>query len=178
MTTFDLTDVHQFTADIGIRIERCFNGERTGCAALDDALKSDAILCREFVDGVRQWKDAVFCGRAEFDPEVEAVLKDEGRRLHARALDRYLHGRQSAASCDPLENLDAVAAALRELERLLAVWVTPKLAVGPSARRRFLPGQTASEEEIQQIGSLPPLPANWEPVDPGQRAIFEKLRKS
>ena len=120
----------------------------------------------------------MFHGRAAFDPEVEAIWKEEGRRLRSAAQDRYLHGRQSQASCDPLENLDALAAALRELERLLAVWGPPGLAAGPSARRRFMPGQAATEEEVRRVASLPSLPADWQPDDPGQRANFQKLRKS
>jgi hypothetical protein len=178
MTTFNLAEVHDFTAGIGTRMERCLHGEGAEWATLDDALKNYARLCREFIDGVRQWKDAIFHGRAEFDPQVEVLLKEEGRRLHSGALDRYTHGRQSEVSSSPSENLDALAAALRDLERLLAFWVTPKIAVGPSATRWKYPHQAATEEEIRQVATLPPLPADWEPIDPDQRERFRKLRKS
>ena len=79
MTTFDLAEVREFAAEIGTRIDRYLDGEGTERAALDDALENYARLCRDFIAGVGQWKDAVFHGRAAFDPEVEAIWKEEGR---------------------------------------------------------------------------------------------------
>jgi hypothetical protein len=68
-------------------------------------------------------------------------------------------------------------AAFSELDRLLNRWVTPKLAVGPSATRWKYPYQAATEEEIRQVAALPPLPADWEPIDLDQRERFRGQRK-
>ena len=62
-----------------------------------------------------------------------------------------------------MENLAALEAALGDLDRLLMGWVTPRLVVGPSARRRFMPHQAATEEELQRVASLT---ANRQPDDP------------
>jgi hypothetical protein len=167
MTTFDLADVHRFTGEIGIRMDR----------TLGAALRHYAEICREFRDGLRGWGRAVFAGRVEYDPEVERVWLDEGRRLHARASDVYAHSRGSAASRDSLENLAALEAALGGLDRLLTEWVTPGPAIGPSAGRWRFPDQAATEDERRRIASLPPLPGDWEPDDPGQRARYREFRR-
>jgi hypothetical protein len=178
MTTYDLAEVRDFTAGIGTRMDRCLNGEGTDCAAPDAALRHYAELCREFCDQVRRWGDAVFSGRVEFDPEVERVLKEEGWRLHSRVMEALSHTEMTGTQRDTLSELTASQIALSELDRLLNGWVTPKLAVGPSATRWKYPDQAATEEEIRQVASLPPLPADWEPDDPGQPAVFREIRRS
>jgi hypothetical protein len=178
MTTFDLAGVHEFTADIGTRMDRCDDGEGAECATLDHVLRHYAQLSCEFIEGVRRWGDAVFSGRAKFDPEVERVWKEEGWRLHARAMELLGRGQGTAGSGSILEGRQALQSALWDLDRLLRGWVAPKLAVGPSARRRLVPGQAATAEELRQVASLPPLPADWEPDEPGQRALFRKIRES
>lgn len=178
MTRFDLAGVHEFTVGIGTRMDQCDDGEGAECATLDSALRRYAKLCCEFIEGVRGWGDAVFSGRAKFDPEVERVWRDEGQRLQTRAMELLGRGQRIEGPCYTLEGRQTLQSALWDLDRLLRGWVTPKPAVGPSARRRFIPGQAATEEELRQVASLPPLPAEWEPDEPGQRALFRKIRKS
>jgi hypothetical protein len=178
MTTFDLAEVRDFTADIDARMDRCDNGEEMECTTEDIALRRYAEFCCELRDGLRRWGQAVFSGRVAFDPEVERDLLDAARRLYSRALDAYTRGRQSEAPCYTLENLDTLAAALWDLDRLLKGWVTPQLAVGPAAKRWQYPDQAATEAERQRVASLPPLPDDWEPDDPRQRALYRKLRRS
>ena len=95
MTRFDLAGVHEFTVGIGTRMDQCDDGEGAECATLDNALRRYAKLCCEFIEGVRGWGDAVFSGRAKFDPEVERVWRDEGQRLQARAMELLGAGRGS-----------------------------------------------------------------------------------
>jgi hypothetical protein len=177
MTRFDLAEVRDFTAGIGTRIDRCLAGAGTECAPMDAALRHFADLCREFCDQVRRWGDAVFSGRVEFDPEVERILKEEGWRLHSRVTEARDRAETNGMRHDSLSGQNALQAAFSELDRLLNRWVTPKLAVGPSATRWKYPHQAATEEEIRQVAALPPLPADWEPIDPDQRERFRGQRK-
>jgi hypothetical protein len=82
MTTFDLSEVRDFAANLGARMDRCDNGEGMECANLDGTLRQYAILCCEFCEHVRQWGRAIFTGQAAFDPEVERTWLDEGIRLY------------------------------------------------------------------------------------------------
>jgi hypothetical protein len=144
MITFDMSEVSNFTADIDARMDR----------TLDETLRHHAELCREFRDGLRRWGRAVFSGRVEFNPDVERVWLEDGRRLYSRARDVYASGRKSAGLRDTLENLAVLETALGDLDRLLTGWVTPRPAIGPSARRRLMPGQAATDEELQRVASL------------------------
>jgi hypothetical protein len=176
MMTFDLAEVRGFAADLDLGMDQCDNGDGTGCATLDAALRSCADLCREFCDQVRRWGDAVFSGRVAFDPEVERVLKEEGQRLYARALEISNDGRMAGSSPESVEGNQSLQAALWDLDRLLKGWVTPQRAVGPAARQWLIPGSAATEEGRQRVASLPPLPENWQPSDPRLQAMYLKAR--
>jgi hypothetical protein len=178
MTTFDLAEVRDFAADLDAKMTRCDNGEGMECATLSDALQRYAELCCKFIDVVRQWGRAVFTGRAEFDPEVERILKEEGSRLQSRARDLCGRGQRAEGTCYTLEGARFLQAALWELDRLLNPWVSPALAVGPLARRKRPLDLAEVEEARHRVASLPPLPAEWEPADPQLRAMYRKLRTS
>jgi hypothetical protein len=179
MTTFDLAEVRGFAADLDARMNRCDNGEGMECANLDDTLRHYATLCCEFREGVRQWGRAVFAGRVAFDPEVERVWLDEGCRLYSRAVETLAYGQKAEAEgpCYLLDGQAVLQAALWDLYQLLEGWVTPKLAVGPSARQGLALTPAAAEEARRRIDSLPPLPADWQPADPRQQRQFKMLRK-
>jgi hypothetical protein len=144
MITSDLSEVSHFTADIDARMDR----------TLDDTLRHYAALCHEFRDGLRRWGRAVFAGRVEFKPEIEQVWLEDGRRIYSRAMAVHASGLKSAGPRATLENLASLEAALDDLDRLLSGWVTPQLAVGPSARRRLMPDHAATEEEIRRVALL------------------------
>jgi len=177
MTTFDLSEVRRFAADLDARMNRCDNGEGMECATLDDSLLHYAALCWEFREGVRQWGRAVFSGRVKFDPEVEIVLIGEGTRLYKRADERFAYSRQEEADCFSLDNTTRLGAALKTLSQLLNPWITPKLAVGPSARQELSLTPSVAEEVRRRIEALPPLPVEWQPVDPKQQTQFKKLSR-
>ena len=178
MTTFDLTDVRRFAADLGARMDRCDNGEGMECANLDATLRHYAGLCCEFRECVRAWGRSVFAGRVTFDPETERVWREEGARLYARSTQHLADGQQAEGGCYTLEGQHALRSALWGLDQLLSGWVTPKLSVGPAARLGSTLTGTALEAAKERAAALPPLPADWQPADPRQQALFKKYRSS
>jgi len=176
LTTFDLAEVRGFAADLDVRMDRCDNGEGLACANLDGTLRHYAEVCCEFCQQARQWGRAIFVGQVAFDPEVERIWLDKGILLYRRAAELWACGQQKAGDCFVLEGGAALGSALWRLERLLAGWVTPKLAAAPLARQGVALTPAAAEEVRKRIHALPPLPADWQPIDPRQQARFKKLR--
>jgi hypothetical protein len=177
MTTFDLAEVRGFVTALDSQMERCDNGEGMACANLDDALRHYAALCCELREGVRQWGREVFAGRVAFDPEVERVWRTESTRLYDRAVEMLAYGRKAEIACYHLDGRAALRSALWDLHQLLDGWVTPKLAVGPSARRGRPLGPAAAEDARRRMDALPPLPADWRPADPRQGRQYDRLRQ-
>jgi hypothetical protein len=178
MTTFDLVEVQGFTADIHARMDRRDNGEGSECAALEADLRRYAELCREFCNPIRKWGLSVFSGRVEFDPAVEQVLREDGKELYSRAMELWRSSQTlPTTQIHPDEQVD-LKDALGELDRLVNRWITPKLAVGPSARLWMIPGFAATEEEIARVAALPVLPVDWQSGDPRQHEGSRKLPTS
>jgi hypothetical protein len=179
MTTFDLAEVRKFATELNSRMDQCDNGEGMECATLDAVLRYYARTCCQFREEVRRWGREVFAGRVAFDPAVEKLWLEEGIRLISRASAMYDHGEKAEGPCHTLEGQRDLGAALYDFYQLLTGWVTPKRGVGPSARHG-LPLDSATAERVsQRIAFLPPLPANWQPNDLKQRAVYrKKLRTS
>jgi hypothetical protein len=177
MTTFDLADVRRFTADLDARMDQCDNGEGMECANLDGTLRHYAALCCEFCEQVRQWGRAIFYGQAAFDPKVESLWLEEGMELYRRASELWAYGQEMEGECFVLQNGAALGSALWRLERLLAGWVTPQPAIAPLARHGVGLSGAAKEETRKRLDALPPLPADWQPIDPRRRPLFKKLQK-
>ena len=159
-------------------MDRYDNGEGIECATLDAALLHYADTCYQFRNAVRQWKRAVFRGRSEYDPVFNRSLRCVGNRLRARAAEMLRLGQQFDGKCDPLQGQTKLQNAVRDLDKLLTGWVTPKLAVSPAPRRWSMPDSGSTDESRRAIAALPPLPADWEPDDPDQQARFRELKKS
>ncbi|MHB1558262.1 MAG: hypothetical protein ACYC61_12445 [Isosphaeraceae bacterium] len=178
MRAFGPDEVHSFTASLTAQMDRCDSGEGTECATLDAALTRYAGICCEFREAVRQWARAVFSGRVEFDPSIESFWIKEGFRLYMRAMETWRRGQKAEVSCFILEGKTLLQAALWDLHRLLSGWVTPRLAVGPSARQH-LDLEPANVQQIRrQVATLPPLPSDWQPDDVRQQALYRMLRSS
>jgi hypothetical protein len=177
MTTFDLADVRRFTTDLDARMDLCDHGEGMECMNLDGTLRHYAVFCCEFCERVRQWGRAIFYGQAAFDPEVERLWLDEGIELYRRASDLWAYGQEMQGECFVLQNGAALGSAVWRLERLLSAWVTPKLATAPLARNGVNLSQAAKEEFQNRVNALPPLTADWQPIDLRRRSLFRKLQK-
>ncbi len=177
MTTFDLVQVQDFVASIDARMGPDLNGARDNHAALATALREHGELCHEFTEKVRAWGQAVFSGRIEFDPEVESVVRAEGARLANRVADLEKLGLAAGLADVTLGAMDAFRSAVERMNRLLNHWVRPQLAVGPGPRHWRHVTPEMIEEARRRVAALPPLPADWLPDDPEQRARFQKLRK-
>jgi hypothetical protein len=147
------------------------------CASLDDTMRYYAGLCHELREKVRQWGREVFAGRVAFDPEVEKVWLDEIFRIYGTSVEAMAYGRAAEEECFILEGAQALRAALWDLECLLQNWRSPTLSVSPSARLGLPLQPTAALAARRRIESLPPLPANWQPIDSGQNSKYLKLQK-
>ena len=176
MKTFDLAEIRKFANRLDASMDRCDNSEGMECANVDDTLLHYARLCRQFHGQVRQWGRAVFAGLAEFDPEVERVLLEQGKRLLQNAMETLAHAKEVEDDCYILDGKCKLEAALLGLHQQLCGWVTPKLAIGPSARQRL--DASATEEMRKRVESLSPLPADWAPADPRQLMQYKKVRNS
>ncbi len=178
MTAFDLAEVRDFAAGLNQGMDRCENGDGVECATLDETLLEYARLCCDFSSQVRRWGREVFAGRVAFDPDVERVFREEGDLLYSRAFEMWTHARKAETPRNTLDVQSTLQAALWDLGRLIHGWVTPGLAVGPSARQGLVLSAAAADEARKRIASAPPLPANWQPDDVRQQATYRKLRKS
>lgn len=177
MTTFEFAAVRGFADDLNARLSRCDNGEGMECATLDDSFRHYATVCRELRENIRRWGRAVFAGRVAFDPEVERVWLTEAKALSNRAVLLLSDGRRAGDNCCwALDGRVALQAALYELNDLITDWVTPQRSVGPAARLGLPLDPAAAEEAQRRLDALPPLPSDWQPADPVQRARLGKLR--
>ncbi len=138
MTTFDLAEVRNFTADIDARLKQCDTGEGMGCSDIEGSLRHYATECRVFRKGVCNWALAVFGGRIAFDAEVEEFVLSEGQRLLGRAVAKADYADRMEHGCYMLEGRIALREALKDLARLLNPWVRPQLSIGPAARVKLI----------------------------------------
>lgn len=176
MISFELPEVRRFTDALDARMNECDNGEGMDCANLDGSLRHYAGLCFEFCENVRQWGRAVFYGQVAFDSAVEELWLDEGVELYRRASQLWSYGQNQQGECFILDNGAALGSSLWQLERLLRGWVSPKPATS-SLARNGVTGTPAAKEQIQKnIDALQPLPADWQPIDPRRRPLFNKVR--
>ena len=105
-------------------------------------------------------------------------MAGRGGDLFSRAMQLWEIGRSAEVPCWDLSGQSRLEAALWNLHQLRDGWVTPKLAVGPSARQGY-PGSAAEQKALRQkIAALPPLPANWTPDDQRQSLLFKQMHAS
>ncbi len=175
MTTFDIAEVLNFTADIDARLKQCDNGEGMDCWSLDGSLRFYATLCREFRAGVRAWGRAVFGGYVEFDPEVEKIVLRDCKRLLALATAKAAHAEAMEFGCYTLDGRTTLQSALWDLSRLMNGWVTPGLSVSPGPRVRLHHTPEQLEAIRLRLAAMPSLPADWLPDDPVQRREFQRI---
>lgn len=174
MTTFDYQQVRKFADGLNAELDQCENGEGIQCFSLDSTLIFCADRCYEFSKELRQWGRGVFSGQVAFDPDAEQLWKAELLRLYTRAAALLATAKQAEDMCFVLDGQQKLGAALFRLAQFIHPWVTPKLAVAPSARQVL--GDDFVDEVKRQIASLPSLPADWMPVEARQAKRFKKLK--
>ena len=168
MTTYASAEVRDVTDNINARMLSYPPDDGMGCATLDAGLRRYNELCRELCVHIREWRDAVFCGRVDVDPDVERLWRDGGSWLQKQATWAWQCGQGAEAEGFLLEELSLLQSALDDLRGLLQGWVTPKLAVGPSPRRWRYPDQAATEEERRRVAALSSRSAGASSRSPGQ----------
>ena len=173
MTTFDLAAVQSFVADLDARMTPVATTTTTPAPPdRDGMLRDHAALCHEFVEEIRAWGQAVFTGRIGFEEPVEVVFRAEGARLAARAAT--LQG-DMALTEDPIL-IEDFRENVARLNKFLDQWIRPQLAVSPGPRSWMHITPEMAETIRRRVAELPPLPADWLPDDPDQRARLLALR--
>jgi hypothetical protein len=157
MVIFDSKQVRDYAASVNAELDRC---EREGmlCSDLDSSLSCCADLCCKFAGELRRWAQDVFHGRVAFDATTEQFWKAELMRIYERAHTFWSQGRLHEESCFVLDGLKKLESLLWTLKQLINGWVSPKLAVAPSARQQ-LPAHLVDQAR-QRVPSLPPLPVD------------------
>jgi hypothetical protein len=174
LATFDVTAVRHFTEELNERLRVCDTGEGMVCSTLDDSITFHVKLCEEFWTGINQWARAVFTGKIKLDLDVEEIFKSEAQKLLEHAKPVAARGRAMNWQCYELAGLNALHFHIVGLDYLLENWVSPKSAVGPAPRVQLTDATT--DQVIQHLARLAPLPSDWHPTDPEQLAVFQKHR--
>ena len=172
--TLDLTAVRRFTEDLNDRLRRCDNGEGIICSSLDESINHYVHLCEELRAYVNQWARAVFEGQVAFEQAVEALLKEETRRLLQRSKQVAARGRAMDGECYVLQGLNSLHRHIADFDYLLENWVSPRLAVSPTPRVQL--SHAVERQVLERLGKLSALPADWRPADAEQLRFFEKER--
>lgn len=178
MTTFDLAEVSDYAADLEARRVRCDNGEGMECANLDAELLHYTGLCREYLVNCRDWYRGVFSGRLRCEPAVERVWREYGQRLLNGSAEKLRRAEADDGVCYIVSGQSRFADVVRELERFVSNWVTPTLAVAPSARRKLNLTDAEIAEVRRRLDDMPPVPADWQPRDVTLRDRLDSTRAS
>ena len=174
MTTLDLASVRGYTKDLEDKIRQCDNGEGMRCADLDDRIDHYVKLFEQVRENIDRWARAVFTGRIEFDQEVEGAFLAQIDLLLDRANPVAAHGRQMNGWCCELHGPNLLHHHMADLYYLRENWASPRLSVSPAPRVQL--SQATEQEIAKRLETLSPLPADWQPSDPEQLAIFRKHR--
>ena len=174
MTTFDFNKVREFADALNRKLDLCDHGEGDACATIETSLELYAECCCSFYGAVRQWARDVFAGRVAFDATTERMWLAELERLYSRSMNLSGIIAHLEAPCYALDEGRNLGYALFCLNHLRDNWTTPRLAVGPSARRQLSPDQVATAKE--KLAALPPPSKDWEPTYSDQRVRFHKVR--
>lgn len=159
MKTFDYEQVNATLSPLKAKLQDCCaHGEGNACETLDNHLSCCADICFQVHSALVKWARDVFAGQVVFDPEAEKLWRAEVGQIYARARRVWQVGRKAEVPCWELEGQSKLEAALWHLSFLLENWVTPKLAVGPSARVRLALEPGEAELIRKQLAELPAFP--------------------
>ena len=153
-------------------MDQCEHGEGTECATLDACLNCCADLLH-FTRKVRQWGRNVFAGRIAFDADADQLWRAEAAHLFLQGNAVMGDWPLAEVPCWDLSGQSRLEAALWNLHQLRDGWVTPKLAVGPSARQGY-PGSAAERKAFarrsRRCRLCPPIDAGRPAAKPAVQA--------
>ena len=178
MITYEPNQVQDFANDLNAQWEKCENGEGMECQELDTTLGFCADRCCEFLATLTEWGRDIFAGKVVFDPITEQQWKTELFKLFDRAHRLWRRSAKKEVDCWELGGQVKLEAALWSLSQLKDGWVTPKLAVGPSARLGHLMSPGAAQDAIRMAAALPKLPADWKPTRPEDAKRLEQIQRT
>ena len=177
MTTFDLAEVSGYAAELEARRVRCDNGEGLECVNLDAELLHYTLLCQDFLASCHDWYRGVFSGRLRCEPAVERVWRESGRRLLDASRAKLRRAEASESDCYVVYGRPRFAEVTGELDCFVSNWVTPRLAVSPSARQKLDLSDAELAEVRRRLDAMPPAPAEV-PRDGTMQELFSPTHQS
>jgi hypothetical protein len=177
MVTCDFDEVKEKTNGFEVKLDECESGEALYCYNLDKTLTCSAEQYFKFAEEVRRWANDVFCGTVIFDPAAETLWKASLENFYQRATRLLSNGYAASGEhgCDTLNGANKLKLALFAMNQLLHPWITPKLAVGPSARQQYTTDPAKLEEGQKRLESLAPLPSDWKPYNKQQAIMLQRI---
>lgn len=179
MITCDYDQVKEKVDSLESKLDACEDGEAQYCYNLDNTLACSADHCFKLVEDIRQWSNDVFSGRVIFDPAAEKLWKASLENFYQRGTRLLSNGYAASDEhgCDALNGANKLRIALFEMQQLMHPWITPTLAVGPSARQAYPPDPARLEEGRKKLASLSPLPSDWKPYNKQQATMIQRAAK-
>jgi len=177
--TCDYSEVKEMTDKLAAELDECESGEALYCYNLDRSLTCSADKYLRFSQDVRKWAEGVFNGSVVFDQAAEALWQATLADFLQRAT-RMLSNAYAASGehgCDTMDGTNKLKLALFQMHQLLHPWITPKLAVGPSARQPYTTDPAKLEEGRKKLASLSPLPPDWKPYNSQQAAMIKRATR-
>jgi hypothetical protein len=155
MKTCDFEQVSATLEPLKAKFKDCAHGEGNACEKIDNQLDCCAEICFQMVQLFKQWSHGVFCGAVLFDPASEKLWQAEIVQIYLRAVKVWQSGRKAEIPCYELPGQNKLSSALWHLNWLLEQWVTPKLSVGPAARRNLKLTEEQRDLIRKQLAALP-----------------------
>lgn len=174
MTTFDLKQVNKVAETVNAEMDQCGHGEGVNCATIETIVTCYANGCCSFMQQFRKWTNDVFAGRVAHNEQAERSWQLELTKLRDRAMQLANYVTQAESMCHSLDEENRLCAVIYDMDWILQNWVSPKLAVGPSARRVLKPELV--EAARRRVAALKPLPKDWKPYGEDQQKMYQKLR--
>lgn len=142
LTTFELPEVQRFIEELKNTRSDCFEGRF--CSSLDKLIACQFQVCRDLNQAIATWKFRVFRGLIEFNPEVEAILREQILETLEKAREAVMIARDREAECFEFAKLRDLDQQVLALYRHQVKWVQPRLAERPAYRKSLTPDQIAA----------------------------------
>jgi hypothetical protein len=157
--TFDYLAVQNFTTNLENQRGRADTDSRAAYQKLELRINGYTEMCFSMRAYINGWARSIFTGEVDFDPEAEAVLKEELERLVVGAKQVAALGRALGEPAVLSAGLAKLHYHIADLGYILENWVSPQLAVSPAPRVKL---SAKVEQEIRErLKTLPPLPSDF-----------------